>query len=423
MTTPAVVDPVIQAQATAMAEALLPQLDARVAARLDAQAAMQDEHFKEQLIAAGVLREDGTPQPPPADTQATKPLFASFGDQLQAIRQAAVTARTGGGMVDPRLAQIMAATGMSEGVPADGGFLLQDTYVDSIFQRVNDTGILFSRIPRFALGGNSNSIKMPAIDETSRADGSRWGGVQAYWVAEGGTVTATKPAFQRISLELNKLMATSYATSEQLDDTPVIGGLVERGFAEEMGFKLDDACINGTGVGQPLGILNAAATVSVAKETGQAAATIVAENVIKIWSRLSARSRGNAVWYISQDIEPQLFTMALSVGTGGVPVYMPANGLSGSPYGTLFGRPVVPIEQCATLGTVGDIILADLTQYWAIDKGGVNQASSIHVQFLTDETAFRATYRADYRPMWTSALTPFNAGSTVSPFVTLATRA
>jgi HK97 family phage major capsid protein len=417
-------DPAVRTQAEAMAEALIPQLDSRIAARLAAQAETQEQQFKELLAGYGLLDEHGEPKPPPVDPIATalaqsRP-FARLGDQLQAI----VRAASPSGGVDPRLGQIMAATGMSEGVPGDGGFLLQDTYVNDIFRRVNETGQVFSRITRrYPLSGNSNSIKLPGIDETSRADGSRWGGVQAYWVAEGGSVTATKPTFSRIALELNKLMATSYATNEQLSDTPIIEGLVQEGFAEEMGFKLDDAAIRGTGVGEPLGILNATAKVEVAKETGQAADTIVYENVLKMWARLWARSRSNAVWFINQDIEPQLATMSVAVGTGGVPVYLPATGASQSGYSTLFGRPVVPIEQCSTLGDAGDIILADMSQYWAIDKGGVNQASSMHVQFLTDETAFRATYRADYTPMWTSALTPFKGSNTLSPFITLAARA
>ena len=421
--TTAEIDPIVRQQATAMAEALLPQLDSRIEARMADQVSAQEQQMKDLLVALGVLNEHGEPNPPPADPKASAPLFASMGEQLQAIRGAAVAAKTGGS-VDPRLAQIFAATGMSEGVPSDGGFLLQDTFVNEVFRLMHDTGGVFARITRrYPLAGNSNSIKLPAIDETSRANGSRWGGVQAYWVAEGGSVTATKPEFKRITLELNKLMATSYATNEQLSDTPIIGGLVSEGFAEEMGFKADDAAINGTGVGQPLGILKADATVSVAKETNQAAATIVFENIVKMWSRMYARSRANAVWFINQDIEPQLFALSLAVGTGGIPVYLPANGLSGSPYGTLFGRPVVPIEQCATLGTVGDIILADMSQFWAIEKGTPQYASSMHVQFLTDETAFRGTYRVDYRPMWTSALTPFKGSNTVSTFITLATRA
>ena len=103
---------------------------------------------------------------------------------------------------------------------------------------------------------------------------------------------------------------------------------------------------------------------------------------------------------------------------------MPAGGLSDLPYGKIYTRPVLPIEQCATLGTVGDIILADLSQYLLIEKGGIKTASSIHVQFLTDETAFRFVYRVNGQPVWNSALTPFKGTSnTLSPFVALATRA
>jgi len=163
--------------------------------------------------------------------------------------------------------------------------------------------------------------------------------------------------------------------------------------------------------------------VSVAKEAGQAAATLVTANIFKMWSRMWARSRSNAVWFINQDIEPQLMALDIPVGTGGMPVYLPQGGLSQSPFGTLLGRPVIPVEYAATLGTVGDICLADLSQYILIDKGGVEAASSIHVQFLTDETAFRFVYRVDGQPAWNAPLTPFKGTNTLSPFVSLATRA
>lgn len=417
-----VLDP-MQAQATRMAEEIVSQLNSQAEARATAFETRMQTSIDATLQARGILDANGQVVRPPTDPGSTaqKP-FARLGDQLQAI----IRSTGPGASMDRRLGEVMAATGMSEGVPADGGFLLQDTFVNDIFRRVNETGQVFARITRrYPLSGNSNSIKLPAIDETSRADGSRWGGFRAYWVAEGASTTASKPTFQRIALELNKLMAVSYATNEQLQDTPIIEALVRDGLGEEFGFKLDDAAIRGTGVGEPLGVLNAPATVSVAKETNQVAATIKFENIVKMWARLSARSRGNAVWYINQDAEPQLSQLSLAVGTGGIPVYMPAGGLSGLGFATLFGRPVVAIEQCSTVGTVGDIILADMSAYWAIEKGtvGGDLTASMHVAFLTDETAFRATYRADFRPMWTSALTPFKGSNSVSPFVTLATRA
>jgi HK97 family phage major capsid protein len=181
--------------------------------------------------------------------------------------------------------------------------------------------------------------------------------------------------------------------------------------------------INGSGAGMPQGILNSNALVTVAKEANQGAGTIVIDNIVRMWSQCWGRSRMNAAWYINQDVEPQLYTMSLPVGTGGVPVYMPANGLSGSPYSTLFGRPVIPLEQCAGIGTVGDIILADFDQYVIVDKAGINAASSIHVRFDYGETAFRFTYRVDGQPIWNSPLTPFKSSKPLSSFVALATRA
>ena len=130
----------------------------------------------------------------------------------------------------------------------------------------------------------------------------------------------------------------------------------------------------------------------------------------------------NSVWLINQNIQPQLFTMSLAVGTGGVPVYMPAGGLSGQPYGTLFGRPVIAIEQAATLGTVGDIIFADLGGYILAEKGGIESAMSIHVKFDYDESVFRFVMRVDGQPERASALTPYKGSDTLSHFVALATR-
>ena len=134
--------------------------------------------------------------------------------------------------------------------------------------------------------------------------------------------------------------------------------------------------------------------------------------------KVLGRSRANAVWYINQELEPYLYTLTV----GDKPVYIPAGGLSEKPYGTLFGRPVVPLEQCSAAGSVGDIILGDLSQYLLIDKGGINAASSIHVRFLYDESVFRFIYRVDGQPIWNKPITPYKGSSTLSPFVTLAAR-
>ncbi len=110
------------------------------------------------------------------------------------------------------------------------------------------------------------------------------------------------------------------------------------------------------------------------------------------------------------------------VGTGGVPVYLPPGGIADTPNARLKGRPVMPIEACATLGTEGDIILADMRAYVTGLKGGIDSAMSMHLRFDYAETAFRFMFSADGQPWLASAITPFKGSNTLSPFVTLATR-
>lgn len=349
-----------------------------------------------------------------------EPAYRSRGHFLQAVARAEKNGP------DERLlkqqAELRAAAGLNEGVGAEGGFLVAPEHSADLEKRSYDTGMLAAACRQVTL--SSNKLSFNGVDETSRVNGSRWGGIQAYWESEAGSISDSKPKFRQIDLKLSKLTGLCYATEELLEDAAALQSIIDEGFAEEFGFKFDDAIINGNGAGMPKGILSSGALVTVAKETGQAAATIVYENVVKMWARMYSKSRLNAAWYINQDIEPQLHAMSLVIGTGGVPVYLPPGGLSASPYGQLFGRPVVPIEQCATLGTVGDILLLDLKQYaWATKSGGTKADVSMHVKFLTDEMTYRFIMRADGQTVWNSALTPFKGSNTLSPYVALATRA
>lgn len=346
--------------------------------------------------------------------------WKSFGELLKAVQ----VAGTPGERIDQRLmiGIKQTASGSSEAINSDGGFLVDEQYVSELLTRTYDLALVADKVRKIPIGDTANTLRINGIDETSRANGSRWGGVQAYWTGEANTVTATKPKFREIVLKLEKLMSLCYATDELLQDAVALEGVIRQAFSEEMAFKLDDAFINGTGGGMPLGILPAPCTYQVAKQSGQSAATIVYENILNMWTHMWGRSRQNAVWFINQEIEPQLNTMSLVIGTAGVPVYMPANGANGLPYSILFGRPVIPIEQCSALGTPGDIILADMTQYLAIDKGDITPATSVHVRFLYDEQVFRLTYRVNGMPIWHAPLSPFKGSNIVSPFVTLAQR-
>ncbi|SDE21044.1 phage major capsid protein [Desulfuromonas thiophila] len=353
------------------------------------------------------------------DEQETRDKFHSFGEMLVAVRRACSSERS----VDPRLITTR-ASGLNEGVGADGGFLVQTEHATGLLKNVWENGEIPKRLNKITLGGAANSLSINGLDETSRANGSRAGGIVSYWKGEAESATGSKPKFRQIDLKLNKLIGLCYATDELLADATALESVISTGFQSEFDFRITDAVINGTGAGQPLGIMNAGSLVTVAKESGQTADTVKYENICKMWARMIASSRRNAVWIINQDIEPQLFTMSLAVGTaGGGPVYLPPGGASASPYGTLFGRPVIAIEQAQTLGDKGDIMLCDFGQYVAIDKGAMKKDVSMHVKFVEDEAAFRFTYRFDGQPVLASAITPKNGTNTLSHFVALANRA
>lgn len=350
--------------------------------------------------------------------------YQNFGQFAMDVRTANTSRRTPERYLNGfHEAQQAAATGMGEAVGSDGGFLVPPEFASRIFERVYAADSLLARTDIYTIA--RNSITFPRIDETSRATGSRAGGVQAYFADEADSVTATKPKIGRFTLNLHKLMAFGRATDELIEDSETaLEQFLFRQFSEEITFLVNNSLVNGTGAGQPVGILNADCTVSVTKETGQSAATINATNILKMWSRMWARSRTNAIWLINQDVEPQLYSMQIGTGVSNQVVYMPPGGLSSAPYATLMGRPVIPVEFCSTLGTVGDIILVDLSQWvTAVKGGGPMSAVSMHLYFDTDEMAYRTTWRFDSQPWWNSPLTPFKGSNTQSPAVTLATRA
>lgn len=347
--------------------------------------------------------------------------FRSMGEQLLLIKEAGMPS----GRVDPRLYEIRAAaSGLNETVPSEGAFLLQQDFNDILLRDTLDNSVLASMCRKQPISGNANSIKLPGLDETSRVSGSRFGGVLGYWVPEAGEITKSKPKFRAIELNLKKVCCLVYPTDELLADAVALEAFINAVCPAELAFQVDDAILNGTGAGMPLGILASGCLVQVAKEAGQKADTVIAENVIKMEARMIGTGK-DAVWLANKNIKSQLYQMSIAIGTGGIPVYMPAGGLSGQQYPTLFGKPVFYIEQCATLGDLGDIIYADLVNgYILAEKGGVQSAMSIHVRFEFLENVFRFFLRIDGQPVRASALTPYKGGSsnTESHFVALAAR-
>lgn len=355
--------------------------------------------------------------------------FTTLAEQCIAVKSYEVSR---GRHMDPRLGrlehvsaddmQATKQTGANEGTPSMGGFLLEPTLGGEFLRPLHEAGP-FSRMVRpLPVSSNSNYGWVNGVDETSRATGSRWGGIQGYRMSEGGAKTPSRPKFRRINWELKKYAVLVYGTDELLQDAAMFSTIVTEGASEEINFMANDDIFEGIGLGGPLGILTSGCLVTVNGEAGQLADTVVNENINNMWQRLLPECKPRAAWFVNSEVWPQLDDLAIAVGAGALE---PRNVTYG-PDGVLRlkGRPVYETEFNTALGEVGDILLADMSQYLFWEKGGVQSAQSVHVAFLTDETVFRFVYRCDGQPALAAPITPFHAtaGATQSPFVTLAAR-
>jgi HK97 family phage major capsid protein len=341
--------------------------------------------------------------------------FRSFGDFAESVKNHVLNRHT-----DNRLSNAAASTFGSEGTGADGGFAVPPDFANEISVKVFAEDSLIGRCD--AMPTTTNSKTLP-VDMTTPWDSS--GGIQAYWDGEARAMTQSKPKLEEETFKAHKLHCLVPVTEELLEDAPAMDAYLRRKAPEKMDFAISNAIVRGSGAGMPLGFMNSAALVTQAAEAGQAADTIVALNISRMWSRMPVSSRMSAIWLIHPDAEPLLDVMTV----GQQPVYMPAGGLSESPYGRLKGRPVIPHQVCETVGDLGDIMLVDLKQYLALkkigggrDANGFKAETSIHLWFDQDLTAFKFTFRLGGQPWWSKATDPRDGSNTQSPFVTLAAR-
>lgn len=357
----------------------------------------------------------------------SKELFSSLGEFMQAV----LNAKRNPAMADHRLLELNAwgnkyqagIAGAGTAPLEDGAYFLQTNFQNEIIRCAIAESVLWKKCRQFQLDSYQSSLSLPVMRDKNRAYGSRLGGLTLGWAQEGGEISDSKVKFDKIEISTSKLAGLSYVTNELLSQAPLMSQIYSQCFSEELSFVVDDTIIRGNGSGGAfLGILNSGALVTVTKETNQASGSLVPQNVVKMLSRLSPRSVKNAMWLYNQDILPNLHLMSMPVGTAGVPVFLPGNNLTQSPFGNLLGIPMQVLEMCETAGTVGDIVLADLTQYIIVQQGLMKLDISEHVKFTSDQTAFRLTISLGGQSIWSDPVTPYKGSNTVSPFVALQTR-
>lgn len=345
--------------------------------------------------------------------------FANFGDFARSIRGAQIARRNGTAM-DNRLVPLAAAPGSfaGEGGGADGGILVPPGFSQNIFTLSLGEDALLPLTDDMPIDGNNMTIPK---DETTP-----WGsnGIRAYWQSEGAAGSATKPALSALELRLKKLMALVPVSDELASDTSALAAYLPMKVAQSIRWKINEAILLGAGGGVPLGALNSGATVTVAKDSGQATGTLTALNLANMIARLPPGSFPNAVWMINNDTLPALFTLNTA---NGFPLYFPMGGGQGgiqaSPYGTLLGRPVIVSQHANTFSSAGDVMLVDLSYYQTITKAeGIVTATSMHLYFDADAMAYRTTFRMDGMPKISAPIDPAKGTTKLSPFVKLGAR-
>lgn len=346
-------------------------------------------------------------------TKDAKHGFKSFGEFAVAVRKSNAP---GHAVLDDRLKIGAASPGSvysNENAGADGGYLVPSEFSNEIAKLSLESDAFLPMCDNMPVSGNS--ITFPS-DETTP-----WGsnGIRVYWAAEAAQALATKPVIKPNVMRLNKLFGLVPITDELLDDAPTMGAYLAMNLGRTIKWKVNDSIINGTGAGQPLGILNAPALVTVAKETGQATLTLNATNIAKMYAAMPVDYLSKAVWLVTPDLMPQLMIMTL----GNFAIWTPPTvGFANAPGGFLFGKPVIITQTCAAFSSKGDIIFTNFQAYRTISKEGIQLAQSLHLYFDYDSTAFRATFRVDGQPTFKQPIAQARAAQQLSPYVTLAAR-
>lgn len=353
----------------------------------------------------------------PAEVKDGRGGFRTFGELALSVRAACMD----GGVMDRRLEQLAPSTFATEASGSDGGFAIPPDFRTDIVTKVMGPDSLLARTDQYQCSGNSFTAPVDELEPWSTS------GIRAYWEGEGKQHTASKPVFNDQTTKLNKLAALVVVSDEMLEDATSLDSYLRKKTPQVMNHKINEAVLFGTGAGMPLGAVNGAAKVRVAEESAQTADTVVYANVSKMWNRMYAPARQNAIWLCNQDVEPELEKLYLPTGSNsGALVYMPPGGISGAPYGTIRNRPVIPIENAKQLGDEGDLILWDPSTYLTVTKKGntgVRTDMSIHLYFDYDLTAFRFIFRLGGQNWFTKPVTPANGSNTRSNVVTLADRA
>lgn len=307
---------------------------------------------------------------------------------------------------------------MSEGNSVSAGFTVPTQFIQTLLDRSLENEIVRSRAT--VLPFETNSAAIPSFNYQDGTGGLR-AGLELRWVAELGVNTPQKAKTRNINMRILKGAIYVNASAELTEDAPLFSRRLETAMSDAISVGLDHSWLFGSGTGGPLGVINSAGTISVAKEGSQTADTITENNILAMASRLSPNSWRNAIWMASPTALGQLYKLSQATGpNAGARTVLLREGDGGL---TLMTKPLLITDACAPLGDNGDIVLADWSRYLIGLRKQASLETSIHAGWLTDEVGFRMILRMNGLPEMEAPTKLRDGTNTVAHFITLDARA
>ena len=305
---------------------------------------------------------------------------------------------------------------MTTGVPSSGGFSVPDPLAAQWLDDSIESEIIRPRATVWPM--ESATRKVPGWDTADQTGGTLFGGFAMEFIAEAGEGSLQTGKLRLIQLAARKGAIFVDISNELREDGQGFESQLDRAIRTSIGYGFDRHFIGGTGAGQPLGIRNDPAKITITKESGQVADSVLYENLIKAFSRMYPAGRQRAVWLANDTTIPQLLSLSIAVGTGGS--HIPVMTESGGEF-KILGRPVIFTSHMPTLGDADDIMFVDLSQYAIGIRRDLRVEKSNIPGWRYDLMSYRALVRFDGQGMWDKAITPAN-GATLSWCVGLGAR-
>ncbi len=297
-----------------------------------------------------------------------------------------------------------------------GGFSIPPSFVSGLKMVGLDEGGFVGMATQIPM--QTDRVVIPAkVDKNHSSSVS--GGLTVARKADTESITASRMEIEQIELQAFELIGLTYASELLLRASPMTWiALIQQGFRDEFTAKLINEMINGTGVGEFLGIVNSPALISVAESGSQTTDTIIGANIVAMRSRAWRYDR--CIWMANPDTLPQLAECRLPGDNSDVFLFQPGRGIDVPD--TLMGRPVYFSDYAQSIGAVGDVMCINWNEYLIGTLHGMMSAQSIHVRFENNEQTFKFWMANGGAPWWRSAFTPAVSSTTRSPFVALAER-